>query len=91
MTDTKLTHHLFSLAKIAADERVSYDTHQFGDIVRLMDKTADFDEDIAGYRPNAQSYDALRSDESRASTDRALILKNSHNTAHNCFAVPKVV
>lgn len=92
MITTELTKHLAELGKLTfTDNELEKMTSQMDDIIALMDKVKDFDENEKPYTSGSVSYQNLRPDKTEKSYDTEKILANSKLSENNCFTVPKVV
>ena len=92
MIDKKLTQHLANLSKITfTDEELDKITVQMDDIINLMDKVKDINNDNPTYTIDPVNYKDLRADVIAESSSGEDILKNSKSVKENSFVVPKVV
>ena len=92
MVDKKLTFRLAELGKIGfTDGELEKMAADMKNIIALMDKVRDFDDDVMPYTQDAVGYSNLRRDEYTGSYNSGEITANAKDTKNNCFTVPKVV
>ncbi len=92
MFDINLTKYLAQLSKISFDEdELNKMTAQMTDIINLMDRVKDFDENEQPFALEATVYADLRGDSAKESFATEKILQNAKKVQNNSFVVPKVV
>ncbi len=92
MFDSDLTRHLAQLSKITfTDGELQKMTNDMTEIIALMDKVREFNENVDPYTLDAVDYNNLRNDNAENSNNAEEITRNAKNVKNNSFVVPKVV
>ena len=92
MFDSDLTRHLAQLSKITFTEgELQKMTNDMTEIIALMDKVREFNENVDPYTLDAVDYNNLRNDNAENSNNAEEITRNAKNVKNNSFVVPKVV
>ena len=92
MFDSDLTRHLAQLSKITfTDGELQKMTNDMTEIIALMDKVREFNENVDPYTLDAVGYNNLRNDNAENSNNAEEITRNAKNVKNNSFVVPKVV
>ena len=92
MFDSDLTRHLAQLSKLTfTDGELQKMTNDMTEIIALMDKVREFNENVDPYTLDAVDYNNLRNDNAENSNNAEEITRNAKNVKNNSFVVPKVV
>ena len=92
MFDIEEAKHLAELSKIEfTDDELCEMANDMSDIISLMDKVREFNDNDDPYTPPSVDYSALRCDNHNNSSDSKSITQNAKNVKNNSFVVPKVV
>ena len=92
MFDSDLTRHLAQLSKLTfTDDELQKMTNDMTEIIALMDKVREFNENVDPYTLDAVDYNNLRNDNAENSNNAEEITRNAKNVKNNSFVVPKVV